>query len=213
MKKIALFVVACMILFPGKVIAQHQAHEHGTAHMNLLVEGQNVEIEIKSPLANLISFEHAPESEQQKQEVKEMAVSLHAVDKLFIFPPEADCGLKELSLNSSVISPELLTVEAAQGEPSEDKAASRDHANIHEKEEVANDHHHDDSADHEHGAHGELDIEATFICQAPEKLNKINIGFFDVFAGLQKIEAQIITQSGQSSYDLTKKSNTIEWRK
>jgi hypothetical protein len=41
---------------------QHGAHVHGLAILNLALDGQQIRIELHSPAANIVGFEHAPAS-------------------------------------------------------------------------------------------------------------------------------------------------------
>ena len=37
----------------------HGAHEHGAAELNLVLDGQLGQLEVKTPAANILGFEHA----------------------------------------------------------------------------------------------------------------------------------------------------------
>ncbi len=69
----------------------HGAHEHGVAHMNVSIEKQEFEIEIESPLANFLPFEHAPETAEQKLAVQAMLGKLRQPSALFLPNPQASC--------------------------------------------------------------------------------------------------------------------------
>ncbi|UTW49604.1 DUF2796 domain-containing protein [Bacterioplanoides sp. SCSIO 12839] len=49
---------------------QHEAHVHGEARINLVVEGHEVLLELQTPAANLLGFEHAPQTNAEKQQLK-----------------------------------------------------------------------------------------------------------------------------------------------
>lgn len=61
----------------------HGAHEHGVAHLNVAIEGDNLYIELISPAANIVGFEHHPRTEKQKTAVREAVKKLESVEKLF----------------------------------------------------------------------------------------------------------------------------------
>jgi hypothetical protein len=115
MKKILVVLLAlpCLLLVPalsGLAGAhEHGAHVHGAAEMTLAIEEQLVEIGLETPLDNVLSFEHSPQSESEKQEVKNMAAALRKAELLFVFPVEARCEVKEVELSSEAISAELLS--------------------------------------------------------------------------------------------------------
>jgi hypothetical protein len=198
MKKSMLFasVIACLIT-AGVPAFAHEAHEHGTARINLSLEGQKVEIEFETPLASLISFEHAPETDAQKKELRDMATTMRKADTLFIFPAEAQCRLEKVSLESEAITDDLFspagTSAVASAKGGERKADSPG----------------DKKEDEE--SHADLDAEISFICRHPEKLNRIEVDMFRIFPGLQKIEMQMVTPKGQRAAKLAPRSNVAKW--
>ena len=195
MNFLRIFIPAVGLLAFGTSAAAHEAHVHGIAHMNLLVEKQAVEIDLVTPLANVLSFEHEPETDGQKQEVRDMAAIMRNADKLFILPADAQCEVKEVSMSSEVISPELLSAEV-----------EIEHQGGHEH----NEHSHDGGHEEEHG-HSDLDVDIAFICRNPEKLDGINVGMFKAFPNLHEIEVQMVTPKGQSAAELTPDSAVIRW--
>ena len=44
----------------------HEAHVHGEAELNLIIDGQHLLLELRSPAANLLGFEHEPENPEQQ---------------------------------------------------------------------------------------------------------------------------------------------------
>lgn len=60
-----------------------EAHVHGEANLNIIIDGEQIVAEFISPLANLLGFEHEPETTEQKQAYKALQDSLS--DYGFIF--------------------------------------------------------------------------------------------------------------------------------
>ncbi len=182
-----LVVAGCLLAF-GSTGAAHEAHEHGAAHMNLVVEGQKVEIELETPLANVLSFEHEPETEAQKEEVRDMATAMRKADALFVLPAEAQCQLKEVSVESDEIGHTLLSPKTSgnAGKTPEGGAHTKD-------------------------SHGDLDVEVSFVCSNPAKLNNIDVRLFGAFPNLRKVEVQMVTPSGQRAAELSPKAAVIRW--
>jgi len=188
MKKFLTFCVAGGVLVLGHLVWAHDAHEHGAARLNLVVEGREVEIELETPLANVLSFEHAPKTDVQKQEVRDMAMRMRKADALFVFPAQAQCGLVDVSIDSDVIGREALA-------PGGMELRGQGH---------------DEGSGEEHG-HGDLDVEMSFICHHPEKLNSVTVNVFNVFPDLRRMEVQMLTPKGQKAAKLTPDSNVIQW--
>ncbi|MDR3347132.1 MAG: DUF2796 domain-containing protein [Helicobacteraceae bacterium] len=164
------------------------AHVHGAAKMNLSVDNQEVTIELETPLANTLSYEHKPQNAEQEKEARQMAATLRKADKLFIFPPKAECKLVSVELDSDALDDDILG-----------NATRHDH----------DDHDEHDHDDHEHGEHADLDAEFSFVCHNPKALNKIEVNLFKFFPNLNEIEAQIVTANAQSASELTAKSRVI----
>lgn len=199
-----LFVFAGLFLvsFPASA---HEAHVHGLAHLNISVGGGDVSIEMTSALANVISFEHAPETDAQKQEVRNMAALMRKAENLFLFPAEADCKVKEVALESAVLPAELL---APKGAHSPEEQGGRQHKHDHAGHEHKHGEHKNDA--HEH-AHGNLEADISFMCGRPEKLNSLKVDMFRAFPSLHEVEVQLVTPKGQSAAELTAKTNTLRW--
>ncbi|MDR1936222.1 MAG: DUF2796 domain-containing protein [Candidatus Accumulibacter sp.] len=198
MKKSVSFLVAGILSAMSVIPASaHEAHEHGTAHMNLTVEGARIEIELETPLANLISFEHAPATEAQEKEVRDMAAALRKTDSLFIFPAAARCRLEKMALASEVISAALLAASEEAADTAAKAGAGK--AISHEEEKEGEE------------THADLDMEMSFLCQDPGKLDQLEIGMFGVFPRLIEIEVQMLTPKGQGATSLGKDSKRIQW--
>lgn len=161
----------------------HEAHVHGLAQMNLVVDGPTVELELSTPLANVISFEHEPETDAQKSEVRDMAAQMRKADSLFVLSPEAQCELKDVSLSSEALGAGILSSAGAA---------------------------HSEDAD-DHDGHGDLDMDVTFICRHPENLNSVRVDMFRIFPNLHNLEVQMVTPKGQGAAALTPESPVIRW--
>ena len=75
-----------------------KAHVHGVAVMEVIAEANVLEITLHSPLDNLVGFEHAPRSEQQRKAVQAMEDRLRQAGTLFIPTPAAKCTAQPTEL-------------------------------------------------------------------------------------------------------------------
>ena len=74
--------------------AQHRelgAHEHGRGTLNVAVEGKRISMELEAPGADIVGFEHAANTRQQKAAVEKAKKDLLAPQTLFKFPTAAGC--------------------------------------------------------------------------------------------------------------------------
>lgn len=96
MKK-AIFAIGLILSATGFHAASNvhahgaKAHVHGNAEMQVVVDGQQLTIELQSPMDSLVGFEHAPRTEKQKQAIKAMEERFAAPATLFVPTPEAKC--------------------------------------------------------------------------------------------------------------------------
>ncbi|MDR1311888.1 MAG: DUF2796 domain-containing protein [Burkholderiaceae bacterium] len=175
----------------------HEAHEHGAAKIDLAIEGQEVEIELETPLANVISFEHAPRTPSQEKEIRAMAAIMHTNKTLFSFPDKAGCVLEKVSLKSDVISRDLLAPPSSSGGKATQSASVSPKKTKDKKDD-------DDE-------HADLDAEFAYRCQNPQALTYIRTGLFKSFPRLKRVDMQIAGPKGQRAARLTPRSNVIKW--
>jgi hypothetical protein len=174
---------------------QHGAHEHGVAHLNVAVEGNNLVIELCSPAANIVGFEHHPKTQAQKKQVKEAREKLGAAEMLFKLPTQAQGRLVSSNVDTNIDS------DSAEASYHHEEAGVHD-----EDEQNAHDHHNDA---HEHSRHSDFKAQYHFFCDTPEKLAYLDVMLFQIFPGIEHIEVQILTDTGQSAKDLTAKDYRI----
>ena len=214
MKKIIPFLLffAGFLAAGSAALAEHAAHEHGAAHLRISVEkipnqGQapsadpaasvpagevEVEIALETPLANVLSFEHAPTTTAQRDEVRAMAALLHKADALFLFPEAARCRNTKISLESEAIDETLLLPpETAKPMPPVAGAKKSDAG--------------------KEAEHADLDAEFTFRCAHPAALSGLDVRLFAKFPNFREIEAELVTEKGQKAAELTPASSRLAW--
>lgn len=176
--------IATLLLTSTYSYAQQKAHVHGISNMDIVVEGNAVMLDFKSPLANLIHFEHAPKNSEETTAVKNMAASLRNVNNMFTFPESAGCTIKTVKLTSEGLFPELLGEKGA--------AAHQDAEEEHDQTE----------------AQGHMDIDAgyDFTCKKPENLTYLDVKLINSFSGIERLNVQGVTPKRQLSTTLTQSS-------
>ena len=180
----------------------HDAHVHGAASINVALEGKNLYIELISPAANIVGFEHHPRTQEQKSAVKKAIETLKAGEKLFALPPEAGGKLVKSMVQTDI--------EGDSGHKSEDEHLHKEVKNG--KEDHGSKHRHQDHREgDEHERHSEFKAEYHFICSKPEKLAHIDIMLFRSFPGIEHIEVQLLTDTQQTALELTGKMNKIKF--
>jgi hypothetical protein len=175
--------------------ARHaDAHVHGVSHLQIAVEGARVEIELRSPGADIVGFEHAAASDADK------AAQEKALERLR--EPAALFGL------AGCTAVEVKAHVGAEGREHDEDAHDADHdADQHDKA-------HEDEHEGEHGdagdaaSHAEFHGIYTLDCDAP--VTEVSLAaFFDTFPNAAEVEVEAITDSGARAAEATRAAPLI----
>ena len=79
------------------------AHEHGAARLNVVLDGQALELELESPAMNLVGFEHAANNAADKAKVAATRSRLQDPQALFGLSA-GDCTVSEAELESALFA-------------------------------------------------------------------------------------------------------------
>jgi hypothetical protein len=162
-------------------------HEHGTGRLNIAIEGKRVSMELEVPAADIVGFEHEAKTAAQKAAVKKGKTTLEAALNVFKLPAEAKCKLAEAKVALH-----------AEDEHDHGKAGKAGKAK-----------HKDGDEDESH--HSAFHAEYTIDCAAPEKLTGIDFRYFEVFAGARKLDINLVTEKGQSHYEVSREKPQLKF--
>ncbi|HEU0157987.1 MAG TPA: DUF2796 domain-containing protein [Hyphomicrobiaceae bacterium] len=162
------------------------AHEHGRGTLNLAIEGTRVSLELEVPAADIIGFEHVAKTPRQKAAVAQAKKQLLAPQALFKFPGAAGCVVADASVDLE-----------ADGEHEHEQAkAGGDGAKTADAGQEAN--------------HSNFHAQYSFTCKTTASITVVEFGYFQAFAGAQKLEVNVITAKGQSSFEVTRTKPRID---
>jgi hypothetical protein len=89
------FLAALLVTTPALAAdrpgAQHRAHQHGAARLQVSLEGPTLQVALDTPADNILGFEHAPRTEAQRSAVTRAEQQLKQTTELFATPPAAEC--------------------------------------------------------------------------------------------------------------------------
>ncbi len=189
--------------------AEHAAHVHGVTKLNVAIEGETVEMELIAPGADIVGFEHEPESAKDKAAVKSATATLEDGAGLFVFPQEADCRLMKAEVESAALEHDHGDdhAEKSHGEEHAEEAHGEEHADKGHGEEHAHEAHGDEHAEE---AHGEFHARYRFRCTRPDRLTHVDVRFFEKFPLGRELDAQTISPRGQSAQELTASSMRLK---
>ena len=85
------------VLLPGLASALG-VHQHGVAQLDVVLEPPLLGVTLHSPLANLLGFEYAPVTAQEKSRWNELQQQLRHADQQLALPAAAGCRLESVAL-------------------------------------------------------------------------------------------------------------------
>lgn len=75
------------------------AHVHGTAQLDIAIEGEQLYVAVQSPAGDLLGFEHSPTTDPQKRKLAETVKLLENPEPLFAL----DCAIDEAKVESPLL--------------------------------------------------------------------------------------------------------------
>ena len=161
------------------------AHEHGHSVLNIAIEGDRIEMELISPGMDIVGFEHAAGTDAQKAAVEDAEATLADPLALFVLPAEAGCVLETAAVE----------LEAEDEHADEDEHTDEDQHAEHEGEEEG---------------HTEFHVEYAITCASPDNLGGITFAFFEQFPSAEEIDVTVITENGQTRYEVERDAPRID---
>lgn len=160
------------------------AHVHGTGQLDVVLDGDRLLIELTAPGANIVGFEHAPETTEQEQVLSDALALLENSSELFALSAEAGCAVEEAMVETDLM---------ATDEHHDDHEHAGDHDQDHDQ--------HDEHASGE--AHAEFHARYAFRCDRPEQLGRIGVRLFERFPATERLQVQLLGPGGQTAATLT----------
>lgn len=183
---------------------QHGPHEHGVGSLNLVVDGNVVEIELESPAINIVGFEHAPKDAAERATLDRAVATLKDGERLFGLPAAAGCRLTGSSVSSSLLG----DAPAGEAATPNEHQGHEDHDDAQATEPPHEDGDHD--AEHDHETHADLDADYRFECDDAARIGPVDVRLFEAFPATQRLRVQFATAKGQGGADLTAARPRIE---
>lgn len=166
------------------------AHVHGIGALNIAVQGAEVAMELHVPGADIVGFEHAAETAEDKAALDAAVALLERPLELFKLPEAAGC---------------VVTSAAAVFE-----TAADDHD--HGEEGHAEDGHDEDGHDdHAEGArHAEFDADYLLTCGDPTALDRIAFAYFAAFPNARELDVQLVSDKGAGTAKVTRDADVLD---
>ena len=196
----AAWVFASVALGVTAAETSHGAHEHGTAEIELAVEGSDVVVNFASPLYNLVGFEHAPRDERDREAVAAALALLDEPGNLVLLQADAACTVVELDIEWN--APSVDEAEHDHDEAEEHDAHEDHHADEYEAHEARDAHEHEAHEADEHDDHGageqhaDVAVAIRYHCDDPDRLNSLDVTAFESFERLSEVELHAVGPGG-----------------
>lgn len=114
----------------------HDSHVHGQGELSVATDGDQLQINLKAPAADLLGFEHAPRNKEEMGAVAALKTQLKDMDALFALGGEARCALNDVTFHLDGL----------------DDAGSDKHEHKHHNDKADEEGGHE-RGDHQNGAH------------------------------------------------------------
>ena len=184
-----LCALAVFTLFAVPAPAQHV---HGVIELGVVVEDGAVAVSLNAPLSDVVGFEHAPESDEQLDRIRQAAAVLGDANAMFALADSAKCEISAMSIDG----PAYLTQHLAE----DDAGAAENHGHDHDPHDSHDSHSaHDDHAAHDHQEseqHAEVNASYQWACGNVSAVEALGLRFAESFTGIETIEIQILTSAG-----------------
>lgn len=175
-----------------KTQRQLGTHVHGLAELTVAQNGQQLELHLESPAANIVGFEHKASTHEQEHAIEKAKSILESPQKLFIFSGTR-CDVINVDVNVSALL-------------SHHEKSHHEDTHEHESEKEHYDEYHQD-------AHNEITALYQFNCLQGSKLETISVALLEQFTGIEKLKAMWVTEATQGTDELSLRSKIIHLRK
>ena len=191
---------------PVMAARAQDAHVHGEAILQLVIDDSGAFATFKSPAADIVGFERQPETDAEKQAVADALAHLSDFTAMFTLPEAAGCTIDDAHAD--------FEVEAA-GDDHEDhdhhEEGEEHHEEGEEHHEEGEEHHEEGEEHHEdemqaEAGHAEFHAEFEMTCADTSSLTSLQTSVFDLFPSLEGLEVEAVTPAGQSGAELTPQS-------
>jgi hypothetical protein len=210
------------VALPAQIERQHDAHVHGAAEGNLVLEDTRLRLELEIPGVNLVGFEHAPRNDDQRKLLGHTLSLLERGDWL-LTDPRGQCSLKSVDahthgfggfkLGDESESDHSLNDHHPDGRDSEHSRHDHDehHHDHHHHHDVGHDGYHDDHQEHDH-EHAEFHLVAVLQCQSPKRLRWVELNLFDEFPGNETVRLDVLTDQFATRLHLHSGARRVDLR-
>ena len=154
-------IIGLSMFLPYSVIAA-DSHVHGEANVYIVANKQQLMIELETPAANILGFEHAPRTPEQLQILKSAKVMLQDYSNIVHFGNDFNCKIQRVDLDAPFgdeekAHPDDSTHHSAHNSEHHESEHQSEHSSAHNSEHHESEHqseHNDHNSSHNDEHHG-----------------------------------------------------------
>ncbi|CAA0112354.1 ZrgA family zinc uptake protein [Zhongshania aliphaticivorans] len=162
----------------------HQAHVHGKAELLVVLEGQQLDIELRSPAVNVLGFEHYTDSPEHQAQMTKVKAALTEAGGLFYFGAGA-CWLLDQRIDFGALA-----------------KVDDDHKG----------HSDSDLAAEEKPEHSDVQAYYQYRCEQPDKLDSLTADIPVIFPGVESLQVEWIVNGRQGASVLDARRRDVSFR-
>ena len=189
-------LVVAVATLAGPALAQQQppdepqrqlgAHVHGAGKLNIAIERRTLEVEIEAPGSDIVGFEHAPSTAEQRKAMAEARAALAKPLALIKLPEAAACKVSSAKVKLVGGGAHQHGHDHGHGkaQPAKAKAAE---------------------------THSEFHAEYAFACAKPDALQVIDLAdYFKTFPRAEALEVTLVGAKGPARQKATRDKPQVE---
>lgn len=182
-----LLITASQAQQPAAEFRQEAKHEHGAVTLNLAIEGNSLAVELEAPAINVVGFERAPRTAEERATVSAAAAWLFSGAGMIGVPKAAGCRRDSASLD---------VPDWSKSSGNRDPAHDHDH-----------DHEHDSGEDH-----ADYRASIRYTCSNPAALAWVEVWGLRKLREVSAMTVNIVTTTSQKSVSTVKPDERIALR-
>ncbi len=177
---VPLLITAVVAAAAAPAWAAGKAHQHGVAQLDVAVEPGRVTLELQTPLDGLLGFERAPRTDAERARAAAAIAKLRDAAALFRIDGAAGCTLAKVTLDAPVLG----VTPAGTAAPAAPAAPAK-------------------------SEHADLEGRFEFTCKADARPAFVEVGLFEAFSGMKRIELQLVLPKGQMKATLVRPATRV----
>lgn len=174
------FLALGLALQVSHSLAAGGGHEHGAVRLDVAIEGNRLSIAMHAPLDNLLGYERAPRTDNERKAANELLARLRNPGQgkpLFSADAAAHCVLGKTEVTAPVLESAGKSP-AAQGKDSE--------------------------------LHADVEATYEYTCSKPAELRTLEVALLEAYRRIHRVDVQVAGPQGQSKVTLKRPSRTVK---